>query len=131
MPLFSTSTEWTPLFLTPLVLVGWLVLIGLLIRSIDHPGPIKRTVRWFFFYLKARWERGRMMKRAVAREASRVEKRRDEMALPVDEHVSWASLWMVEVYLTTHAADLRRGIAALGWTGLGRQLRCQPSRSRI
>jgi hypothetical protein len=32
-----------------------------------------------------------------------------------DEHLTWASLWMAEVYLTAHGEDLRNGLERVGW----------------
>jgi hypothetical protein len=62
------------------------------------------------------------MRAAVARSDVRA-KERNELDLPSDEHVLWASFWMVEIYLATHTPDLKKGFARLGWTedvpGLG------------
>lgn len=39
------SVKWMPIVLTPVVLLGWLALLGWWVHSVENPGPIKRKVR--------------------------------------------------------------------------------------
>jgi hypothetical protein len=49
----------------------------------------------------------------------RINRRADEenarSTPPADEHVVWGSLWMVEIYLSSHVDELMRGVRKLGW----------------
>lgn len=107
---------WAPLLLTPVALVGWFLLFRLWVRSTEHPGSVKRAARGLRFRLGARWRRRRRMREALARENLRSGKA-DLTQLVGDEHLTWASLWMVEVYLTAHGEDLRNGLERVGWCG--------------
>src|SRR4051794_10110492 len=66
---------------------------------------------------------------AVARADIRA-KKQDGLDLPSDEHVLWASFWMVELYLSTHALVLKKGFARrLGWALSPSRLRSLSSRN--
>jgi len=117
----GAQVEVTPLILAPLALVAWLVVLSWWVRSLDHPGRLRRKFRSQRLWWEIRVKRRSRMRAAVAR--ANHARKHERSDLPPDEHVSWASFWMVEIYLGSHAPDLKQSFERLGWTedspGLG------------
>jgi hypothetical protein len=113
-PLVAASEGWVPLVLSPLVLLAWIGLVVLLFRSRTLLRRVRHRLRWWRQVVSSRLTRKEQL-----REAARLA---DEMGVgdppavpPPTEHPLWPALWMVEVYLPTHAEALADAIRKLGW----------------
>jgi len=74
---------------------------------------LRLRLRWF--YARSRITRRRWVKEAARDAGVFGDQENAETTPPEDEHVTWAALWMVELYLPDNAEDLVEGLRELGW----------------
>jgi hypothetical protein len=118
----SNNPEWRPLVYTLLTIVLYVGLGVLAWRSARAVRRTRRRVDYWRYAIRSRLTRKRLLREAAERfDALGVDNR--STVPPAGEHLLWPALWMVEVFLPTHAEGLARSIKALGWDqegGMGR-----------
>jgi len=118
----SKSPEWRPLVYTLVTILLYVALGVLVWRAPRSARRARRRIEYWRFAIRSRLTR----KRLLREEAERVDAwgvDNPSTVPPVGEHLLWPALWMVEVFLPTHAEGLARSIKALGWDeegGMGR-----------
>jgi hypothetical protein len=118
----TSSPEWRPLVYTLLTILLYVALGVLAWRAPSSARRARRRIEYWRYAIRSRLTR----KRWLREEAERVDALgvdNPSTVPPVGEHLLWPALWMVEVFLPTHAEGLARSIKALGWDqeeGMGR-----------
>jgi hypothetical protein len=116
------AAEWTPIVLTPLVFVGWLLLFAGLWRSSTGSKPPLITVmpggkklRTYWWRLKFRLDRPAERRRTLVWARRRDAEENAETTPPADERVTWVASWICEIYGPSQVDALRDGLRRLGW----------------
>jgi hypothetical protein len=118
----TSSPEWRPPVYTLLTIVLYVAFGMLIWRAPRAARRAKRRIKYWRYAIRSRLNRKRQLQEAAEHvDAWGVDN--PSTVPPLGEHPLWPALWMVEVFLPTHAEELARSIKALGWDqeeGLGR-----------
>jgi hypothetical protein len=112
--LSTSSPEWRPLVYTLLAILLYVALGVLAWRSARAVRRVTRKAEYWRFAIRSRLTRKRRLREA-AEEVDALGIDNPSTVPPDGEHLLWPALWMVEVFLPTHADGLTRSIKALGW----------------
>jgi hypothetical protein len=110
----TTNVGWVPLAATIVTILAYLGAGALIFRGPPALRRARRKASLWRYYVR-RWLTRKMWLREVEERWDGMDLHQSPNVPPPAEHVLWHVLWMVEVFLPTHAGALADSLRDLGW----------------